>query len=216
MAAELVILLHGILKSSRHMRPIEKALTKAGFQVLNIDYPSRKGKIQDHVEHIHLQIKEQIENADVVHFVGYSMGGLIVRGLLHKYKPKNLGRVVLLAAPNRGSEWADTLQIWPLYHWLYGPAGQQLTTTADLENILGSVDYPCGVIAGSYAFNPLSCFVLGDQLHDNTVSVASTKVAGMTAHKVVKASHLFFPDSKDVQQQTVAFLKTGNFTDTPN
>src|ERR1017187_2944795 len=43
---ECVILLHGLCRTSRSMAPMERALTAAGYHVLNVDYPSRTAAIE--------------------------------------------------------------------------------------------------------------------------------------------------------------------------
>ncbi|KJV53803.1 hypothetical protein OTSGILL_0508 [Orientia tsutsugamushi str. Gilliam] len=50
-----------------------------------------------------------------ISFVGVSMGGLVIRAYLHKYKIPNLGKVVLIGTPNKGSEVADYLKNNKLY-----------------------------------------------------------------------------------------------------
>lgn len=212
MPKESVILLHGILRTRRNMEPLAKALRGEGYEVLNVDYPSRRYDLAGLVEVIHGQSREFITAAPVVHFVGFSMGGLLARALIHRHRPANLGRVVLLATPNQGSEWADVLQKFRLYRWLFGPAGQQLTTTAPLSDLLGPIDYPCGVIAGHAAlnFNPLGHLLLTGP-HDGTVTVARTRADNLTAHTTLKSCHTLFPGNKEAQRQTISFLKTGEF-----
>ena len=43
---EYVILLHGLCRTSRSMVPMKQALSESGYQVLNVDYPSRSGSIE--------------------------------------------------------------------------------------------------------------------------------------------------------------------------
>ena len=135
------------------------------------------------------------------------MGGLVVRAVLNKYRPENLGRVVQLASPNKGSEVADLLQENWLYQTFFGPAGQQLTTDqAGMDKILGEVDYELGVIAGNSTIDPASSYVIpGDD--DGKVSVKSTRVEGMKAHLIVPASHTFFPSNEIVHRQTAHFFE---------
>ena len=38
---EYVILLHGLCRTSRSMAPMGRALSQAGYHVVNVDYPSR-------------------------------------------------------------------------------------------------------------------------------------------------------------------------------
>lgn len=208
---EYVIILHGILRSSSHMKPVAKLLKKQGYQVLNLDYPSTKHKLEELVEITQKNIEKHNIGDKKVHFIGYSMGGLLTRGILNKYRPKNLGKVIQLASPNHGSEVADFLKNNFIYKKFYGPAGLQLTTKNPLsEKFLGKVDYNLGVIAGNSSIDPISSFIIkGDD--DGKVSVKSTKVAGMKDHITVKASHTFFPSNKKVHKQILAFLNTGKF-----
>src|SRR5690606_5032077 len=107
---------------------LARFLRQAGYEVINLDYPSTRHTLTELVEQLHQQLRALLPTGKPVHFVGYSMGGLLVRALLSRYRPEKLGRVVLLAAPNRGSEVADFLKHNWLYRKIFGPAGQELTT----------------------------------------------------------------------------------------
>ncbi|MGD9592637.1 MAG: esterase/lipase family protein [Candidatus Berkiella sp.] len=103
MKNELVILLHGIARTSRSMRTIEKALIKHGYRVANIDYPSRKATIAQLTAYVDEKIKAlSIDENTTVHFVTYSMGCLILRELLAHYPIKPSGRIVFLGPPHQG------------------------------------------------------------------------------------------------------------------
>src|SRR4051812_274541 len=43
---EHVILLHGLARTSKSMEPLERSLTAAGYRVLNINYDSREGSVE--------------------------------------------------------------------------------------------------------------------------------------------------------------------------
>lgn len=213
MMCKMVILLHGIFRTSAHMRPLEGYLQQYGYDVLNLDYPSTKYPIETLIDRIAQEIDSTLaRNTHTVHFVGYSMGGLLVRGILAKYRPNHLGRVVLLAPPNHGSEVADFLKNNYFYKLLYGPAGQQIGTkdSQHLQPLFGKVDYELGIIAGNFTIDPFSSYLIaGDD--DGKVSVESTKLDGMKEHIIVSASHTFFPSNKKVQRLTLEFLETGKF-----
>ena len=206
---ETVILLHGILKSSRHMKPLEKFLIAEGYSVQNIDYPSTKQTLEELTEIVWKKIK--IPKNRSVHFIGYSMGGLLVRAMLSKYSVPNLGRVIQLATPNGGSEVADVFKNFWFYKKIFGPAGQQLITDQKaIQKLLGKVNYDLGIIAGTKSIDPFSSFFLKGQ-NDGKVSVEKTKIIGMKAHTTVSVSHLFFPRNKKVHRNVLSFLKTGKF-----
>ena len=208
---EQVVLLHGIARSSSHMDDLEAYLTEKGYTVYNLDYPSTEHDLETLTTIVAGDIRKHISPYKPVHFVGYSMGGIVARAVLNKYRPDNLGRVVQLASPNGGSEVADFLKTNWLYENVYGPAGQQLVTQgAGIQDLLGTVDYELGVVAGDFSIDPVSSSLIpGDD--DGKVSVESTKVQGMHDHIVVSASHTFFPQNTEVQAQALYFLRYGAF-----
>ena len=208
---ELVVLLHGIARSSKHMAKLEGYLQDRGYVVLNVDYPSTDFELDYLADFIYGKVKGEIEGNSKVHFVGYSMGGLLVRVILEKYRFDNLGKVVQLASPNHGSEVADFFQNNWLFKSFYGPAGQQLITNqGDIKDLFGEIYYELGVVAGNNTIDPVSSFIIkGDD--DGKVSIESTKIVGMKDHVVVGASHIFFPKDKDVHKQVLCFLKAGKF-----
>ena len=95
---------------------------------------------------------------------------------------------------------------------IYGPAGQQLTTDQKkIKNLLtDKIDYELGIIAGNFTIDPISSSIIPGN-DDGKVSIESTKLKGMKDHIVVSASHTFFPSNKKVKQQTLSFLKNGQF-----
>lgn len=206
-----VVILHGITRSNKHMQKLATYLQKDGFDVINLSYPSTTHTIEDLTEIINKEISQRTPEDKRIHFIGYSMGGLMVRALIHKYNYKNLGKVVQLAPPNQGSEVADFVKnFWP-YKKIFGPAGQQLITDQSaVKHIFGEVNYELGIIAGNATIDPISSAIIPGE-NDGKVAVKRTKLEGMKDHIVVSASHTFFPFNKEVQKQTLYFLKNGNF-----
>tara|TARA_R110002110_G_scaffold119309_1_gene293701 strand:- start:5543 stop:6229 length:687 start_codon:yes stop_codon:yes gene_type:complete len=210
-STDYIVILHGILRSSHHMRKLTAFLSEQGYEVIAIDYPSSQHCIEELIDIIHQKIEAQVIIDKPIHFVGYSLGGLLLRALLHKYQYKRLGRVVQLAPPNQGSEIADLLKGNWLYQKIYGPAGQQLITNQkEFEHLFGKVNYSVGVISGDLNIDPFCAFFIPGS-HDGKVSVERSKLSDMTDHIVVRASHTFFPHSKSVQQQTLYFIQHNCF-----
>jgi esterase/lipase len=206
-----VVILHGIARSSKHMQKLAANLQQNGFDIINLSYPSTTYTIEDLTEIINKEIAQKTIENKPIHFIGYSMGGLMVRALIHKYNYKNLGKVVQLAPPNQGSEVADFVKnFWP-YKKIFGPAGQQLITDQSaVKHLFGKVNYELGIIAGNATIDPISSAIIPGE-NDGKVAVERTKLEGMKDHIVVSASHTFFPSNKEVQNQTLYFLKNGNF-----
>ena len=208
-----VVLLHGIARTSRSMNAMEKALEASGFHTLNLDYASRRKPLDQLAADIHSPILNFANGLGAeLHFVGHSMGGLLARVYLARHRPRRLGRVVMLGTPNQGSEVADTLRNLAIFRRFYGPAGQQLTTGPDAAlTALPAIDYCVGIIAGNRSIDPISSTFVLPKPNDGKVSVANTKLAGMSGHVVVGASHPMLARKKAAIEQTIAFLRTGRF-----
>ena len=210
-----VILLHGLARTSHSMDKMEQALIGAGYATANIDYPSRSMKIQDLTA---LAMNEgvndcQSKDATAIHLVTHSMGGILARYYLAKNKLPKFGHLVQLAPPNQGSLVTDQFRKEHWYKWVTGPAGQQLGTGKDgIPGLLGAVDYSTGVIAGnehSPLDNWLAEVIPGED--DGKVSVSHAKVEGMADFIVLPYTHISIMKQDQVIQQTLYFLKHGNF-----
>ena len=209
-----VVLLHGIGRTARSLRRLERSLQQAGFATLNLDYASRKKTLEVLAEDIHPRVSAFADTcAGPIHFVTHSMGGLLARVYIARHRPARLGRVVMLGTPNGGSEVADRLKSFQLYRAFYGPAGQQLTTDAALAT-LPSIDYPVGVVAGTRTLDPIaSCFIL-PRPNDGRVSVQSSKLDRMTDHVTIETPHNGLIRHAVATAQTIAFLRAGQFMST--
>lgn len=211
---ELVVLLHGIARTSRSMRPMESFLRAAGYRTLNLDYPSRRHDLAGLADVVRRQLAAaDAWNAVKLHFVTHSMGGLVIRHLLADDLPPHaaIGRAVLLAPPSAGSEVADFLAPLAPYGWLYGQAGRQLTTSHRSGVPAISPDLELGVVAGSTGWPYLLGSLLLPRPHDGRVSVERTRLAGMRDHLVVPATHSLIMRVPEVQRQVLHFIRHGRF-----
>jgi hypothetical protein len=208
-----VILLHGLCRTSRSMVKMERALTGAGYKVRNINYPSRTAPIEKLADDAIGKAVVDCENdgATKINFVTHSLGGILVRSYLARHKIPNLGRVVMLAPPNQGSEMVDKLGWTFIFKWLHGPAGNELGTDKNsVPNKLGAANFPVGIIAGDRSINWINSILIPGR-DDGKVSVERTKLAGMSSHIVIHATHPFIARNREAIQQTIQFLRMGKF-----
>jgi triacylglycerol lipase len=209
-----VVLVHGLWRTEGSFRSLARRLEGEGFAVAAFGYPSRKGTVAEHAGELARALPQLVPaDAPRVHFVTHSLGGIVVRQLVHERGATapldRLGRVVMLAPPNQGSELADVLRRNRVARWLCGPVLAELGTgSADPPRRLGPVAFECGVLTGDRTWlGPL----LFPGPSDGKVSIESARVDGMADFLVVPHGHSFLMNADDVQRQVVAFLRNGRF-----
>ena len=219
MSKEAVILLHGLGRTRFSLQKIANAL-KPDYQVINTGYPSRRYSIEALAEIAMGPSLEKCPDAERVHFVTHSMGGILVRQYLSNHTIQNLGNTVMLGPPNQGSELVDFFTSKPVLNSIFktvnGPAGIQLGTSLNSKpnSLQSNGDYPSnfnvGVIAGSKSNNPFFDTLISGE-HDGKVSVERSKLTGEHQHIVMSVNHTFMMQNADVIDQIKHFLKLGKF-----
>jgi triacylglycerol lipase len=209
-----VILLHGLGRTHRSMRPLEEALVESGYRVVNLSYPSTRAAWPALVDTLgstlHLCCGDR---AEPIHFVTHSMGGILVRAYLESNELPGLGRVVMLSPPNQGTALIDRLHP-ELLELVLGPAAATLgTDPASVPRQLGAASFELGIITGDVSLNPLfSHWLPGED--DGAVAVESAWVEGTADFLVVPYSHTFIMRREEVILQVLAFLEGGRFLET--
>ena len=210
-----LVLLHGLGRTRLSLWPLARAGKQRGWSVSNIGYPSRQRMIEPLAEYVAAAIDRRVPEGPV-HFVTHSLGGILLRyaasvGLL---PPHRIGRVVMLAPPNQGSDLADRLRdVW-LYRLITGPAGQQLGTGSNgTPRLLPPVPFDLGVIAGSRPGNPLFARAFAGP-SDGKVSIEAARVAGMRDFLIVARTHTFLMWAPEVIDQVFHYLAHGQFART--
>ncbi len=209
-----VVLIHGVNRSWRAMRPMARALQLGGFNTVNVDYPSRSGTV-DKIAPMAVgngTAQCRAMGAETIHFVTHSIGGILVRFEQERSPIPELGRVVMLAPPNQGSEIVDKTRFLPGAGLVGGQALLQLgTSDDDVPAQLGAVDYEVGVIAGTGTINPWMSAMLPNP-DDGKVSLARTRVEGMADFLIVGDNHRYIVEDEIVIRNTLRFLMTGTFS----
>lgn len=212
-AGECVVLLHGLARTDASMADLAEALADAGYEVANIDYPSRDHGVPELADRAVARGLERCAAAGDPrpHFVTHSLGGILVRSYYHREQQARPERVVMLAPPNRGSHVVDELDDWPGFDFWNGPAGDQLGTGADSVPLrLPPVDFPTGIIAGTQSINLILSNFLPNP-DDGKVALSHARVKGMTACIALPVTHTFMMLDDEVIRQSLHFLREGRF-----
>jgi len=148
--------------------------------------------------------------ASEVHFIGHSLGGLVLYRLLERFPEQPPGRVVFLGVPCVTSRAAQ-------HAALFGPLAQLMGPTV-AEELLTPQErrwtHPrqLGVVAGNQPLGLGQFFAHFDEENDGTVAVSETRMPGATDHIVLPVSHLGMLLSARVAHETGVFLTQGRFS----
>jgi pimeloyl-ACP methyl ester carboxylesterase len=215
---ERVVILHGIGRTSMSMAKVARAFRQAGYKEDNLGYNSTRDVLRSIIDDVYNRIRRYSDDAHTkVHFVCYSLGCLVTRGVIEQHRPANLGRVVMMGPPNQGSELADYLKDHAVSNWLFGPNLPQLgTANRDmlLQLIGDNANYELGIIAGQNAIDPIGAAILADP-NDGRVPVERTMLEGMKEHLVVDANHTTLITNDAVIAQALHFIQNGHFDHEP-
>lgn len=207
MAEEIVVLVHGLWMNGLDMGLLKQRITSAGYQTRRFVYPSMK-QCPSANAHLLQAFTAGLE-AQRVHYVAHSLGGLVLRHLFHLYPEQRPGHIVTMGTPHQPSSAA-----WRLMN---SRGGRLLLGKSADNGLLGYVPpwcdqlHPLGVIAGTLRLG-LGMIVPGvPRPNDGTVAVAETRLEGMTDHVSLPVSHFGMLLSRRVADQTLHFLRYARF-----
>ncbi len=204
---EKLFLIHGLFMHGTIMQYMQRHLKKYGYDVQVFSYRTVSRPLHQNAEKLADFIKEKRQSNDVCHFVGHSLGGLLIR-LAYELVPEEFnGRIVTAGTPHNGSEVAHRVAN-ELHLNILGGAYEG-ALDGDLPEWQGSVEL--GSIAGNKCIGVGMALPDLEKPNDGTVTVSETKLINQTDHIVLPLSHTALVYSKQVIKQTNYFLQNGKF-----
>jgi len=201
-----VVLVPGIYMPGFSMSLLARRLRQAGFQARIFSYPSLRLSVAENAARLYETAL--LLDAPVLHFVGHSLGGLVIRTLLatqHTALPA--GNTVTLGTPHTGSKVARHMQAQGL-GWLLGRS----RTNGLLGNIPAwPTERALGSLAGRSHYGVGRLLAPLDWPHDGTVEVAETLCANATDRMTLPINHTTLLTDKLSAYQTVYFLRQQHF-----
>jgi pimeloyl-ACP methyl ester carboxylesterase len=203
---ETVVLIHGLFLRGEVMAPMAARLRHAGFATRVFTYPTLAQSPGENARALK-RLTDDID-APAVHFVGHSLGGLVLRHFFARNAPERPGRVVTLGTPHRYSQAARVLARFEF--------ARQLLNKSLEHGLLGDVPpwdgrHELGSIAGTMSVG-LGRLIGG--LHgpsDGTVAVDETRLEHQRDHICLPLTHMALIFAPAASAQTVHFLRHGRF-----
>lgn len=208
MSSSLVILVHGLWMSGFELTMLRRRLHAADLRTVAFTYPSTTRPMREHAQRLIDFARAQ--KTDRLHFVGHSLGGIVILRALQISEELPAGRALLLGSPLQGSSAAAGMaKKLPFGRAMLGMTVNE--ECIDCQPRAWTGQREIGVIAGSSRRGLGRFFTQMDGDHDGTVLVSETQLPGAKDHLVVSASHSGMVFAGDVANQAVHFLTHGQF-----
>ena len=145
-----------------------------------------------------------------VHFVGHSLGGLVIHRFLERFRQQPPGRAVFLGSPCVASRAAQqAARFAPIMHLMGQSVAEELLQENERR---WTHDRPLGIVAGTQPLGVGQLLAGFDEDNDGTVAVSETRMPGMSDHITLPVSHLGMLMSARVARETGLFLTQGRFS----
>lgn len=197
-----VVIVHGLWMNRAVMLPLAWRLRRMGLRCFLFGYRSRQPAQQICQQLEHWLSEKQLQQP---HFIGHSLGGLVINHHLQCHQAQPGQRVVLLASPVNGSRVAQRLARFPPGRWMMGAA---------FEDSLNHGAQPWAfppetlMLAATRPFGPGLLIPGGlEKPHDGTVNLAETQHPRLSDHQCIPSSHLWMLADRRTAERSAAFLQ---------
>lgn len=199
---ESVVLVHGIWMIGLELLPMKRHLERAGFEAHIFRYHSLLLPPAENARRLNAYL--QGLDADIIHLVAHSLGGLVLSHLFDQYPDQRPGRVMMLGTPIRGSRVARRLSRHFFTRPLLGRSAER--------GLLGDAPRWKGqrklaMIAGERGIGIGQLFGGLPRPHDGTVVLDETEDTAINLHIRVPYTHLEMLFRRRVHDLTLDYLK---------
>jgi len=201
------VLVHGLWMHGVVMQVQRYYLARMGFGTVRYSYPSMRLTLSENADR--LARFARTLRAQRIHWVGHSLGGLVILRMLEREPALPPGRVVLLGVPYGDGYAQRALAASRLGARLLGRSIAEWVEINKPDKFPGR---EIGVIAGSLARGLGRLVARGlPRPNDGVVTVAETELAAACDRIVLPVSHSGMLISRRVARQCGAFLRAGKF-----
>jgi pimeloyl-ACP methyl ester carboxylesterase len=204
-----VVFVHGLFLNGAEFTLLRRRLSaRHGFDFHRFSYPTVRGSMDATLDALGRFVGNIA--ADRVHFVGHSLGGLVLCRYFERGAPSREGRVVMLGSPLLGSRSARAVARNAWLRRVIGPlVASELLDEAQTRRWSGAREL--GLIAGTSALGLGRFFARFEEPCDGTVGLSETMLPGHADHLALPVSHMGMLLSPLVADHVGRFLETGRF-----
>jgi pimeloyl-ACP methyl ester carboxylesterase len=196
-----VVLVPGLWMPAGLMALMAARLGRAGYATHCFSYRGRE-PVQANIDRLVRYI-----DGRPVHFVGHSLGGVLIYDLLSEYPSMLSGHVVLIGSPVRGCFAGRRLGSAAIGRWMLGACAERWSE----RDAVWRRREPLGVIAGTRALGLGRALGALPGENDGVVRVDETIVEGMTERVLLPQGHSMLPVSRRVAGLVQSFISSGRF-----
>ena len=179
-----------------------------GLALYSFRYSTAFSSMKTTTERLDAFVREL--NAPQVHFVGHSLGGLIIHRFLERFAAQPQGRAVFLGTPCVSSRAAEqAARFAPVAHLMGPSVAEELLQPRERR---WTHSHELGIVAGRQPLGVGQLLAQFNEDNDGTVAVSETRMPGATDHIVLPVSHLGMLMSARVARETGLFLTQGRFS----
>jgi pimeloyl-ACP methyl ester carboxylesterase len=200
-----VVLVPGLWMPAAAMTLLAARLRRHGYDVRVFPYSGRRPS-DVNIERLARFVREKLDGR-AAHFVGHSLGGVLILDMLNRHPEVAARSAVLLGAPVRGCFAGRRLGVAGVGRWMMGGCGPLW----EERPATWRRPAPLGVVAGTLPVGLGRAFGSLPGANDGVVCVAETVVEGMAAHALVPLGHSVLIASGRVARMVERFISGGRF-----
>jgi len=205
---EAVVFIHGIWGTPANFMPLAARLSFEEYDPHLFSYNSVTKTPKENAEKLNIFI-DRIQ-ADIIHLVAHSLGGIVLKHLMHNHSPDRIGKTLMLATPINGSEVAKDLNKNDMTKLVLGRATE--------HGLLGDAPpwpngRPLGMVAGDKDVGVGKIFKKGglEGPNDGVVKLSETMSDEITYRYEVSYSHTAMLLTNELAISVLCYLRDGNF-----
>ncbi|SEL08671.1 esterase/lipase family protein [Nitrosovibrio tenuis] len=205
-AKETVVLVHGLWMHGWVMKLMGLRLGRCGFDTVFFSYPSMRDSLSQNA----LVLSRFVADIDAprIHFIGHSLGGLLILQMLNEFPQSRIGRIILAGSPYNASCVATKLSRRDPGRYILG---RSMLQWLGQKPPLCDDQHELGVIAGCRSIGGGKLISRLAVPNDGVVTVEETRISNVNDRIVLDVTHSGMLVSAELARQACSFLRYGHF-----